>query len=117
MRRGGRIGEGIGPSTRWAMVQELELAGVTLLTGVSYERITADGVALVDASGSERVVAADTVVLAVGQEPSAGLADVLAAAGKPHIVIGGALDPSGLDAGRAFRQGFEAPAQIAALLS
>lgn len=116
MRRGGRIGEGIGASTRWAMVQELELAGVTLLTGVSYERITPEGVVVRDASGSSLTVQADTVVLAAGQEPTLELAQALAAAGKPHVVIGGALDASGLDAGRAFRQGFEAPARIAALL-
>ena len=39
MRRGTRVGERIGPSTRWAVVQELRMAGVEILTGVAYERI------------------------------------------------------------------------------
>jgi 2,4-dienoyl-CoA reductase (NADPH2) len=116
MRRSGRIGDGIGPSSRWAMVQELELAGVSLLTGVAYERITPEGVVVIDEAGTERLIAADTVVLAVGQESSSGLAPALEEAGTPHVVIGGALDASGIDAGRAFRQGFEAPAAVAALL-
>jgi 2,4-dienoyl-CoA reductase (NADPH2) len=117
MRRSGRIGDGIGPSSRWAMVQELELAGVSLLTGVSYERITPEGVVVVDESGVRRVVEADTVVLAAGQVPSSGLAAALEAAEIPHIVIGGALDASGIDAGRAFRQGFESAGRVAELLS
>jgi 2,4-dienoyl-CoA reductase (NADPH2) len=71
---------------------------------------------VIDEAGTERLIAADTVVLAVGQESSSGLAPALEEAGIPHVVIGGALDASGIDAGRAFRQGFEAPAAVAALL-
>ncbi len=137
MRRGGRIGEGVGPSTRWVTVQELQQAGVELLTGVQYERIEPDAVVVrvPDAerpgpgtggpaasttgpmAGTERRIAADTVILAAGQEPENALAAALAASGKPHVVIGGALDASGLDAARAFRQGFEAPAAVAQALA
>ena len=44
MRRAGRIGDGVGASTRWVVVQELQRAGVELLTGVEYERIEPDAV-------------------------------------------------------------------------
>jgi 2,4-dienoyl-CoA reductase (NADPH2) len=112
MRRSGRIGDGIGPSTRWVVVEELRRAGVELLTGVAYERIEPDAVVVRVEDGTERRIAADSVVLAAGQEPERSLADALAAAGQPHIVLGGARDASGLDAGRAFREGFEAPLAV-----
>lgn len=112
MRRSGRIGDGVGPSTRWVVVGELRSAGVELLTGVSYERIEPDAVAIRGEDGTRRRIAADSVLIAAGQEPERALADALAAAGRPHIVIGGARDASGLDAGRAFREGLQAPAAI-----
>ena len=116
MRRGARVGERIGPSTRWAVVQELRMAGVEILTGVAYERIEPGAVVIRDADGAERRVAAETVVIAAGQEPETALARSLAGAGRPHVVIGGAAGAAELDAERAFREGAEAPAAIAQLL-
>ena len=116
MRRAGRIGDGVGPSTRWVVVQELERAGVELLTGVEYERIEPDAI-VIRVDGAERRIAADTVVIAAGQEPEARLATALAASGQPHVVVGGAAGAERLDAGRAFREGFGAPAAVARLLA
>jgi 2,4-dienoyl-CoA reductase (NADPH2) len=116
MRRAGRIGDGVGASTRWVVVQELQRAGVELLTGVEYERIEADAV-VVRVDGSERRIAADTVVIAAGQEAERSLADALAARGQAHVVIGGAAAAEHLDAGRAFRDGFGAPATVARALA
>jgi 2,4-dienoyl-CoA reductase (NADPH2) len=115
MRRSGRIGDGVGTSTRWVVVQELQQAGVELLTGVQYERIEPDAV-VISADGQERRIPADTVVIAAGQEPEAMLATELALSGRPHVVIGGASGATGLDAGRAFREGFGAGAAVAELL-
>jgi 2,4-dienoyl-CoA reductase (NADPH2) len=115
MRRSGRIGDGVGASTRWVVVQELQQAGVELLTGVQYERIEPDAV-VISADGQERRIPADTVVIAAGQEPEAMLATELALSGRPHVVIGGASGATGLDAGRAFREGFGAGAAVAELL-
>jgi 2,4-dienoyl-CoA reductase (NADPH2) len=117
MRREGRIGDGIGPSTRWVMLQELDHAGVTMLSGVSYERIERDAVVITTAEGELRRIPAQTVVIAAGQESQAALAGALVAAGRPHVVIGGAADARGLDAGRAFAQGARAPAAVAAALA
>jgi 2,4-dienoyl-CoA reductase (NADPH2) len=111
MRRSGRIGDGVGASTRWVVVQELKRAGVELLTGVRYERIETDAVVISTEQG-ERRIAADSVVIAAGQEPERSLADELEARGIAHVVIGGAADASGLDAGRAFRDGFGAPVLV-----
>ena len=104
MRRGTRVGERIGPSTRWAVVQELRMAGVEILTGVAYERIEPGSVLIRDAEGAERRVPADTVVIAAGQEPETALARSLAGAGRPHVVIGGAAGAAELDAERAFEK-------------
>jgi 2,4-dienoyl-CoA reductase (NADPH2) len=57
------------------------------------------------------------VVIAAGQEPDAALADALARAGKPHIVIGGAGSSTELDAERAFREGSGTPPAVAELLA
>ncbi|HEY1520975.1 MAG TPA: FAD-dependent oxidoreductase [Solirubrobacteraceae bacterium] len=117
MRRGPRVGERIGPSTRWAVVQELRMAGVEILTGVGYERIEPGAVVTRDADGAERRIEADTVVIAAGQEPETVLARALAGAGRPHIVIGGAGGAAELDAERAFREGARAPGAVARLLA
>jgi len=119
MRRRGRIGDGVGASTRWVVVQELKAAGVEMLTDVEYVRIEPDAVVIrvdVDGARLERRIGADTVVIAAGQEPRRELVAALAAAGRPHVVIGGAGDATGLDAGRAFRAGFEAPVAVARAL-
>jgi 2,4-dienoyl-CoA reductase (NADPH2) len=117
MRRAGRIGDGVGASTRWVVVQELQAAGVELLTGVEYARIERDAVVVLLEDGSERRVLADTVVIAAGQVADASLAAELAEAGTPHVIVGGATGASGLDAGRAFREGHNAPAAVAELLA
>jgi 2,4-dienoyl-CoA reductase (NADPH2) len=71
-----------------------------------------------DENGTRRLIAADSVVIAAGQEPAgAPLATSLAAAGVPHIVIGGAAAATELDAERAFREGFEAPTALATALA
>ncbi|MGH2836583.1 MAG: FAD-dependent oxidoreductase, partial [Solirubrobacteraceae bacterium] len=116
MRRTGRIGDGVGASTRWVVVQELQQAGVELLTGVEYERIEPAAV-VVRLDGAERRIAADTVVIAAGQEPERSLVDALVARSQAHVVIGGAASATRLDAGRAFRDGLGAPAIITQALA
>jgi 2,4-dienoyl-CoA reductase (NADPH2) len=116
MRRGTRVGERVGPSTRWAVVQELRMAGVEILTGVTYERIEPGAVLIRDAGGAERRVEADTVVIAAGQEPDAALARSLVDAERPHLVIGGAGGAAELDAERAFREGARTPLALAKLV-
>jgi 2,4-dienoyl-CoA reductase (NADPH2) len=116
MRRAGRIGDGVGASTRWVVVQELQKAGVELLTGVRYERIE-PGAVVVSLDGAERRIEADSVIIAAGQEPERSLVDALAARGQAHVVVGGAAGAERLDAGRAFRDGFGASARVAQALA
>jgi 2,4-dienoyl-CoA reductase (NADPH2) len=116
-RSAGRVGESIGPTSRWVTVGALRRAGVEMLTEVVYERIEPGRVHIRDASGASREIAAEAVIVCAGQEPDRGLADRLTALGVPHLVIGGAARAAELDAERAFRDGAETPARIAALLN
>jgi 2,4-dienoyl-CoA reductase (NADPH2) len=116
LRRGRRVGERIGPSTRWAVLAELKRAGVRTLTGVAYERIEPGGLHVRDADGTAIAVPADTVVICAGQCSERSLTDGLTSLGIPHVVIGGAHDAGELDAERAFREGLEAPRRIARLI-
>jgi 2,4-dienoyl-CoA reductase (NADPH2) len=108
LRRGKRIGERIGRSTRWVVLKELRERGVETLTGVRYERITPEGLHVSDSSGEARFVPADTIVVAAGQEPNAPLASELERAAIPHRIVGGALRAVELDAVRAFAEGMRA---------
>jgi 2,4-dienoyl-CoA reductase (NADPH2) len=109
MRRGRRVAEGVGPSTRWVVLQALEQAGVQILTEVAYESIEPDGVVIRDDQNGMRRVPARRVVVAAGQLPEDSLAPVLVRAGVPHVLVGGAADARELDAERAFREGAESP--------
>ena len=103
MRRGGRIGEGIGRSTRWVALDALRRAGVRTLTGVEYVAIEPGGLRIGD-----ETVPADSVVIAAGQEREDALAGLLARLGLEHVVVGGARHAGELDAVRAFSEGREA---------
>jgi 2,4-dienoyl-CoA reductase (NADPH2) len=116
LRRGRRVGERVGPSTRWAVLAELKRAGVRTLTEITYERIEAGTLHVRDTEGTALAIAADTVVICAGQHSERSLADELATASVPHLVIGGAHDAGELDAERAFREGLETPVRIARLI-
>ena len=110
MRRGPRIAPLLGPTTRWAVLGLLRRRGVRMLTGVRYLAITEGGVRI-EVEGREELVAADTVVLACGQEPRDELRAALE--GKvPLHVVGGARAASELDAARAILEGAEAGRRI-----
>jgi 2,4-dienoyl-CoA reductase (NADPH2) len=112
MRRSGRIGSGMGRTTRWVSVAALKRAGVDARTDVTYARIEPSGVRL----GDDELIEADTVVIAAGQEPNAGLRPAVEALGVPYRVVGGARDADRLDAVRAFSEGLEAAYALAAEL-
>jgi 2,4-dienoyl-CoA reductase (NADPH2) len=108
MRRGRRIGEGIGKSTRWVALDALRRAGVRTLTGVEYVAIEPGGLRI-----AGETIPADTVVIAAGQEREDALAGLLARLGMAHVVVGGARHAGELDAVRAFAEGLEAAYALA----
>ncbi|WP_417561949.1 FAD-dependent oxidoreductase [Microbacterium sp.] len=112
MRRHGRIGAGMGITTRWAAVQAIRRRGVRTLSGVEYRRIEPDGVRI-DVDGATQLIEADVVVIAAGQTPHAELAAQLQERGIPHTVIGGARSTAGLNAVAAFEEGLRAGDAVA----
>jgi 2,4-dienoyl-CoA reductase (NADPH2) len=113
MRRGPTIGEGIGKTTRWAVVRALRAAGVETLPNVAYEAIVPGGIRVRTADGSSRTIPADTVVIAAGQERNAKLLEPIRALGIPCRVVGGAREASELNAVRAFEEGLRAAHELA----
>jgi 2,4-dienoyl-CoA reductase (NADPH2) len=114
MRRSGRIGSGIGRTTRWVWLDALKHAGVETRTGLTYRRITPEGVEIKLEDGSVETVAADRVVIAAGQERRDELRPLLERLEIPHRVVGGAENPSQLNAVRAFADGLRAAYSLAA---
>ncbi|MEU8975592.1 FAD-dependent oxidoreductase [Streptomyces monashensis] len=112
MRRGGRIGTGIGASTRWVVMEELRAGGVRLLTDIAYQEITRNGVIVVDAEGNRRLIDADHVVLATGQESERNVVATLRQANVPFETAGGAACAQDLNAVRATAQGMRAAHRI-----
>ncbi|HEX3361737.1 MAG TPA: FAD-dependent oxidoreductase, partial [Solirubrobacterales bacterium] len=114
MRRSGRIGAGIGRTTRWVWLDALKHAGVETKTGLSYRRITREGVEIELEDGTAETIAADRVVIAAGQERRDELRPLLERLEIPHRVVGGAGNPSELNAVRAFGDGLRAAYALAA---
>jgi 2,4-dienoyl-CoA reductase (NADPH2) len=113
MRRSGRIGAGIGRTTRWVWLDALKHAGVETRTGLAYRRITSEGVEIELEDGSVQTVAAERVVIAAGQERRDELRPLLERLEVPHRVVGGAENPSELNAVRAFGDGLRAAYELA----
>ncbi|QBF47943.1 NADPH-dependent 2,4-dienoyl-CoA reductase [Janibacter limosus] len=110
-RKTTKVGKGLGKTTGWIHRGELAARGVTMVPGVTYERIDDDGLH-VTIDGQQQVLAVDTIVLCTGQEPSRGLHDELRAKGATVHLIGGADVAAELDAKRAIDQGTRIAAQV-----
>jgi 2,4-dienoyl-CoA reductase (NADPH2) len=111
-RKAEKPGKRLGKTTGWIHRASLAMKGVKMVGGVSYERITAEGLHLRHADGTEEVFACDTVVLCAGQISDRTLADALEAQGLKAHVIGGADVATELDAKRAIDQGSRLAAQL-----
>jgi len=113
MRRSGRIGGGIGRTTKWVWLDALKHAGVETRTGLAYRQITPEGVEIELEDGGVELIAADRVVIAAGQERRDELRPLLERLEVPHRIVGGALNPSELNAVRAFGDGLRAAYELA----
>ncbi|NNE87033.1 MAG: NADPH-dependent 2,4-dienoyl-CoA reductase [Silicimonas sp.] len=111
-RKNEKPGKRLGKTTGWIHRASLAMKGVKMVGGVSYDRITAEGLYLRMQDGSKELFECDTVVLCAGQISDRSLADVLLAQGKEAHVIGGADVAAELDAKRAIDQGSRLAAVI-----
>ncbi|MFN8192295.1 MAG: NADPH-dependent 2,4-dienoyl-CoA reductase [Nocardioidaceae bacterium] len=99
------IGIGLGKTSGWAHRAVLRQSGVSLLPGVTYDRVDDDGLHIT-VNGQPRLLEVDTVVICAGQESVRGLYDELAAIRDHGLhLIGGADVAAELDAKRAIDQG------------
>ena len=103
-RKPERPGRRLGKTTGWIHRAALQMKGVKMLGGVSYDAITPEGLA-VTINGTAQVIPADTVVICAGQDPERSLLPALHAQGVEVHLIGGADVAAELDAKRAIDQG------------
>jgi len=85
-----RIGQDIGPSTRWVLLKELQMRGVEIVTEATMKDITPEKVVYTDSKGNDVTIQADSVVLAMGSRPENSLSRKLEQAGVNVSVIGDA---------------------------
>ena len=101
----GKMGNGIGKTTRWTVLQDLARRGVTMSTNTKAVEITGDAVIVDTGQGTERIEA-DTVIVAVGTRPRTDLKESLEDAGVEVVCVGDVNEPR--NALEAIKEGFEA---------
>jgi 2,4-dienoyl-CoA reductase (NADPH2) len=102
-----KIGQDIGVTTRWTVIQDLSRLGVRWMTEAPAKEIADRGV-LIDREGREEWIPADTVVLATGTRPVNFLYDQIKDRVREIYLLGDAKTPrkaleavaEGLEAGR-----------------
>jgi 2,4-dienoyl-CoA reductase (NADPH2) len=102
-----RVGQDIGRSTRWAILQDLSRLGVRTLSKAMAKEITERGV-VIEREGREELIPGDTVVLATGANPVNSLYDQIKNRVREIHMIGDAKSPrkaleavaEGLEVGR-----------------
>ncbi|MCX5589691.1 FAD-dependent oxidoreductase [Alcaligenes endophyticus] len=97
-------GKRLGKTTGWVLKSRLRRAGVQMMVGVSYTKISPQGLHYVVA-GEPKILDVDTVIVCAGQESNRDLYATLQPLGLPVHIIGGAEHAVELDAARAIEQG------------
>lgn len=103
-RKPEKPGRKLGKTTGWIHRAALQMKGVRMLGGVTYDAVTPEGLAIT-VNGVAQLLPVDHVVICAGQEPERGLLAPLQAMGIVPHVIGGADVAAELDAKRAIDQG------------
>ncbi|HRK42941.1 MAG TPA: FAD-dependent oxidoreductase, partial [Gemmobacter sp.] len=110
-RKPEKPGRKLGKTTGWIHRATLQMKGVKMLGGVSYEAITPEGLQIT-VNGAPQLLPVDTVVICAGQTPERSLAAGIEALGLPCHIIGGADVAAELDAKRAIDQGVRLAAAL-----
>jgi 2,4-dienoyl-CoA reductase (NADPH2) len=111
-RKDSPVGQTLGKTTGWVHRAALKKHGVRMMRGVSYERITPEGL-WISLDGQEQLLRVDTVVVCAGQE---SVRQLMPGENEPvgarYHLIGGAKLAAELDAKRAIREGAELAASL-----
>jgi len=110
-RKTSKVGAGLGKTSGWVHRATLKKKGVEMLAGVTYKRVTDEGL-WIEIDGQEQLLAVDNIVICAGQVPQRELQAELSELGMSVHLIGGADVAAELDAKRAIRQGAELAARI-----
>jgi 2,4-dienoyl-CoA reductase (NADPH2) len=105
-----RMGQDVGPSTRWVLLKDLQARGVDLITGAKMKNISPGFVEYTNSNGEDVTLPADTVVLAMGARPENSLAKALENTGVEIRVIGDAAKVGRI--GEAIEAGFRLAREI-----
>ena len=104
-RKTSKPGAGLGKTSGWVHRATLLRHGVTMLSGVQYERIDDAGLHIT-VGGAARVLEVDNVIICAGQDSLDELMPEKGTVGGPQFhKIGGAALAAELDAKRAIREG------------
>ena len=85
-----RMGQDVGPSTRWVLMKELEMRGIKLITQARMKDIHENAVVYTDVEGTDVTIKCDSVVLAMGSRPENSLTKSLENYGFKVKTIGDA---------------------------
>ncbi len=118
-RKDQSLGKNLGKTTGWIHRAALKSAGVHMLSGVQYQKLSEQGF-LIQHQGQEKLLAVDQIIICAGQVSfdilSKELQDLSAemkSSSHPEVhVIGGARVALELDAKAAIRDGFELGSRI-----
>jgi 2,4-dienoyl-CoA reductase (NADPH2) len=110
-RKKGKPGAGLGKTTAWIHREELKKYGVKYLDGVSYQKITDQGI-YITRDDKEMLLEVDNIIICAGQESERSIFDALKETGKPVHLIGGAKLAGELDAKRAIEEGTRVALEI-----
>ena len=110
-RTPGKPGKRLAKTSGWVHRSTLAAKRVTMLGGVEYERIDAEGLH-VRLGDKAQLLAVDTIIICAGQEPNRALHAAFTASGTTTHLIGGADVAAELDAKRAIAQGTRLAASL-----
>jgi 2,4-dienoyl-CoA reductase (NADPH2) len=110
-RKTSKVGKDLGKTTGWTHRLTLKRRGVHLLNAVQYIRIDDDGLHI-QCNGVEQILAVESIIICVGQEPRRDLYDDLNKTRMKAHLIGGADVAAELDAKRAIDQASRLAATI-----
>jgi 2,4-dienoyl-CoA reductase (NADPH2) len=85
-----RIGQGLGKTTRWTLLQDMQRRRVRVLPATKALEINARGVVVETLEGKRKELPADTVVLGVGSQSCRPLAETLDKLEIPYTTVGDA---------------------------
>ena len=104
-----KAGNGIGRSTKWVILGNLDLHGVKTITGAKVLSIK-NGLVTFEKNGKTESIQFDNVINAAGSRSVKKIADVLPSLGIPFTVVGDSVKPAQID--DAIHGGFFAALEI-----